>query len=70
MNILLLGGTGYLGGNIALKLKNEGHNVICAVRTTSDTSNLQKMGVNFITLDFCELELFMSQEKMMRQKFR
>lgn len=40
MKILLLGATGYLGGNIASRLLEDGHDLICVVRRTSDTSRL------------------------------
>lgn len=64
MNILLLGGTGYLGSNIIAKLENEGHKVICAVRKTSDINKLKKTRVELISTDFYELESYISQEKM------
>ena len=40
MKVLLLGSTGYLGKNIANKLVEDGHYVICVVRSTSDCSGL------------------------------
>lgn len=38
MTILLLGATGYLGGNIARFLSKEGYTIICVIRRTSDKS--------------------------------
>lgn len=40
MNILVLGGTGYLGGKVVIRLLNEGHSVICARREKSDLSRI------------------------------
>lgn len=40
MNILVLGGTGYLGGKVVSRLLNEGHSVICVKREKSDLSRI------------------------------
>lgn len=40
MDVLILGGTGYLGGNIVNGFSKAGHNVYCVVRRTSDTSRI------------------------------
>lgn len=40
MRILMLGATGYLGGNIVKRLVEDGHKVICVTRPTSDCSRL------------------------------
>ena len=57
MTILLLGATGYLGANIACRLVEEGYEVICVVRLTSDTSRLESLGVEFVLNNLEELEL-------------
>ncbi len=44
MNILILGGTGYLGGNIVSCLSRAGHHVYCVIRPTSDTSRICQTG--------------------------
>ncbi len=41
MTVLVLGGTGYLGGNIVDRLVRANHAVICTVRPDSDCSRLQ-----------------------------
>ena len=55
MKVLLLGATGYLGGNIAYRLVEAGHDVTCVVRSTSDTSRLEKLNVQVISNDLNEI---------------
>lgn len=63
MKILLLGATGYLGGNIAQYLSNKGHKVICTVRRTSDISRIKNVkNVHLISSDPGQIELTMEQE--------
>ncbi len=58
MEILLLGGTGYLGGNIARALSLNGHKVICVVRSTSNTDYLDNFqGIELVSNEFGQLEL-------------
>ena len=66
MNVLLLGATGYLGGNIAAKLVDEGHHVICVVRSTSDFSRLDMMGNNIelISSSVDQIELTLKRGKV------
>ena len=65
MKILLLGGTGYLGGNIAKHLAREGHDVICVVRRTSNINRLcQTHNVRLISNDSGQIELTLQQEKI------
>lgn len=59
MKILLLGATGYLGGNIACQLKKDGHDVACVVRTISDTSRLEELDVQLISNELGEIEIFL-----------
>lgn len=49
MKIVLTGATGYIGGHIAEKLIQNGHEVYCIVRPTSDISKLPQ-GVQTITI--------------------
>ena len=64
MNILLLGGTGYLGGHIAKKLVDEGHNVICVVRNTSNTDRLEYLNIQFVSNEFGELRLVFKHNRI------
>lgn len=58
MNILVLGGTGYLGGNIVHRLAREGHRLLCVIRNTSDTSRIEGIeSVTFISNDKDEIEI-------------
>lgn len=58
MNILLLGATGYLGGNIVYQLSNE-HNIICIVRNSSNISKLNNINVNIVSNELDKIELAM-----------
>lgn len=58
MNILVLGATGYLGGNIVHRLAQDGHTQICVVRGTSDTSRIEGIqNVVFVSNDLSEVEV-------------
>jgi CDP-paratose synthetase len=59
MNILLLGATGYLGGNIACRLVEDGHKVSCVVRPSSDTSKLDEMSVQLISNELGQIDVFL-----------
>lgn len=48
MNILILGGNGYLGSKVANYLLLEGHNITCTKRETSNISRLQDNQVKWI----------------------
>ena len=43
MNVLILGGNGYIGSKIACKLLSDGHSVVCTKRSTSDLSRLKSI---------------------------
>ena len=64
MKILLLGSTGYLGGNIVNKLVEDGHHVICVVRPTSDCSRLDSSnpGISLITNNLDQIELTLREQ--------
>lgn len=58
MNIMILGATGYLGGNIVNKLIDDNHHVICVTRVTSDTSRLTNLrNMTFISNDLSGIEI-------------
>lgn len=63
MKILLLGATGYLGGNIAYKL-SQNHDVTCVVRSTSDLSRLEQQDVHLISNEPGELELYFKRKNI------
>lgn len=64
MKILLLGSTGYLGGNIVRKLVEDGHHVICVVRPTSDCSRLDTSNKNIelISNNLDQIELTLREQ--------
>ena len=43
MNVLILGGNGYLGSKVARELVNAGYNVVCTKRQTSNLSRLSDL---------------------------
>lgn len=45
MRVLVTGGSGFLGSHVAEQLKAQGHEVVCLVRRSSDTSFLKTLGV-------------------------
>ena len=50
MKILMLGGTGYLGGNLVKALRDDGHEITCTVRPSSRTDHLADLpGIKLIT---------------------
>jgi len=51
MNILVTGGTGFVGENLTKKLLNKSNKLRCLVRKSSITENLQKFGVEIIEGD-------------------
>lgn len=68
MTILLLGGTGYLGSNIATRLVKDGCDVICIVRPTTNVSRLDRISGNkkirLISNDAWQIKLVLRQEKI------
>lgn len=66
MTVLVLGATGYLGGNIVSKLIRNGHKVICVVRPTSDLSrlDLEDEKIELISNDMNQIELTFKHKKI------
>lgn len=64
MNIMLLGSTGYLGGNIASYLVKQGHNVFCIVRQSSDINFLKNLGVRIVFSEWDQIEQVFMREKI------
>lgn len=56
LNILMLGGTGYLGSKVAKRLLKDGHNVTCTKRVSSDLSRIQSTKVNWIPASIDAIE--------------
>jgi len=55
MNILITGGTGFIGSNLLEKLSLSDQNrLFCLVRNTSNTDNLKKLNVNIFEGDLCD----------------
>jgi len=48
---LVTGASGFIGGRLAERLVNDGYQVRCLVRSSSDTSRLDKLGVEIATGD-------------------
>lgn len=64
MNIMLLGSTGYLGGNIASYLLKQGYNVFCIARRSSDMSLLKKLGGCIVFSELDQIEKVFAYEKI------
>lgn len=65
MTVLLLGGTGYLGSNIAKYLSKKDIKIICVVRNTSNINELRNLkNVNLIPNDKYQIELILGYEKV------
>lgn len=66
MKILITGATGFIGGHLIKRLRNDGHQVCAVVRITSDTNSFAKKNIPFFVfnddinyfIDFLEQEKF------------
>ncbi len=63
MKIIVLGSTGYFGGNIVKRLVADGHDVYCVVRQTSDLSRICHLPVKYIISNLDQIELTLKTEK-------
>ena len=43
MEILILGGNGYIGSKVTRELIKKGHNIVCTKRTSSNLSRLSEV---------------------------
>lgn len=55
MRVFLTGGTGFVGYNLAAHLKREGHDIVCLIRRTSNTTFLERVGgVEYVLGDLAD----------------
>jgi len=54
LKILVTGATGFLGFDLTRKLVNDGHDVVCSVRRTSNTSKLDGLNVSLVCADITD----------------
>ncbi len=54
MKVLITGASGFLGSHVAERFVQAGHDVRALVRVTSDTSRLERLGVEIVTGDLQE----------------
>ena len=64
MRIMVLGSTGYLGGNIVKRMVNDGHDVYCVVRQTSDLSRLRNLPIKYIISNNDQIELTLKTNRI------
>ena len=63
MNILMLGGTGYLGSNLVSTIVREGHTLSCVVRPASRREVLAASSVKFISDDISDIDAELSHTR-------
>lgn len=54
MKIMVTGATGFLGFDLTRRLVEEGHEVVCSVRKTSDKAKLQALKVSIVEADITD----------------
>jgi len=55
MNVLITGGTGFIGGEICNKLLQKGHTIVLLTRINEKVrADLQKPGISFVPYDYAE----------------
>lgn len=66
MNILILGGTGYLGSNIVQRLLEDNHELFCILRPSSDKSKLLELthssNLKYLSNDLFQIKCLLEQE--------
>ncbi|MDO8683382.1 MAG: NAD-dependent epimerase/dehydratase family protein [Armatimonadota bacterium] len=60
MRVLVAGASGFIGFHLVCRLKSDGYEVRALARQTSDTSALDKLGVEVCKADFSELKSLIS----------
>ena len=65
MNILILGGNGYIGSKVTRKLVSEKHSVVCTKRASSDLSRLEDLNekIKWIPASVDSVDAVMQYEK-------
>ncbi len=58
MKLLVTGATGFVGYHFARYAKQQGYELACTVRASSDTKALEELGVNLLTCDLQNREAF------------
>ena len=66
MNILVLGGNGYLGSKLIAQLVQKKENVFSTIRERSDLSRLNgvKNNINFVKAEYADINRLLSDEKI------
>ena len=55
MNVLVTGGTGFIGGEICNKLLRKGHTIVLLTRTNDKIrADLQKPGISIVPYEYAE----------------
>ncbi|HNX90641.1 MAG TPA: NAD(P)-dependent oxidoreductase [Candidatus Omnitrophota bacterium] len=54
MKIFITGATGFIGAKLAERLKKNGHQIVCLVRTSSKTDLLKSIGATLVTGDILD----------------
>ena len=57
MKVFVTGGTGFAGSHLVKRLVKEGHDVKALARTSSNTENLEKLGVDIIRGDITDRDV-------------
>jgi len=56
MKLLVTGATGFVGYHFARRAKQQGHELLCTVRESSDTQALEALGVSMMTCDLLNVD--------------
>ena len=59
MKVLVIGGTGFLGTHLILKLQKQGHEVTILTRSREKASDLESLGTKVVVGDLLQPESFM-----------
>lgn len=64
MNVLVSGGTGYLGSRVIIRLVNENHNIICATQPGEKLDNLISVIDKIIIIDVPSVNDYLNKHKI------